>query len=94
MPRDEDETLGGLTGAEEDRPLQRDADGIWWTSLAPPPGFQGKEEGAWGERYYCRTLSEEERAVMAAEDEEDRAESRRVRDVYFPGEDDFEADVV
>jgi hypothetical protein len=58
----------------------------WWTSFPPPAGFDG-EEGQPGSRDYCRTLSEDEQAVVDAWEASDRAEKvareGACRDRYF-----------
>jgi hypothetical protein len=49
-------------------------EGLWMTDYPPPEGFDGYEEGEWGDEDYKRALSEEEQVVLDAEVEADRAE--------------------
>lgn len=57
--------------------------GEWWTRFPPPADFDGIEEGEPGAYGYKRTLSEAERAVLAAEEAEDLAADIARRDLYF-----------
>lgn len=57
--------------------------GVWVTSHPPPEGFDGEEQGRWGDYRYQRTLSAAERDVLdrdlareQAEDEAEYAEAR------------------
>lgn len=67
--------------------VREDEEGVWWTSFPPPAGFDGEEQGEFGEDYYKRTLSPEEQAVLDEEyDEEDaryRARETARRDRFF-----------
>lgn len=62
-------------------------DGQWWTDFPPPPGFDGEEDGEWGQVDYKRVLSDAEQADIDAEVAEDRAEElireEAARDRYF-----------
>jgi hypothetical protein len=58
---------------EDDHDIWDDEDG-WWTDYPPPPGFEGEEEGRYGDDYYRRSLSPAEQAVIDAEAAEDEAE--------------------
>ncbi|HZF93260.1 MAG TPA: hypothetical protein VEZ20_00150 [Allosphingosinicella sp.] len=49
-----------------------DEDG-WWTDYPPPPGFEGEEEGSYGDHDYRRSLSPDEQAVIDAEVAEEEA---------------------
>ncbi|HEX9963638.1 MAG TPA: hypothetical protein VGB04_01490 [Allosphingosinicella sp.] len=81
-------------GIDEDpHTLWEEEDG-WWTDYPPPEGFDGEEEGRWGDHDYRRTLSPDEQAVIdsdlaeeEAEEAEERAEARAIaearRDFYF-----------
>ena len=67
--------------AAPDRPhedgfdLWEDEDeGCWMTGYPPPQGFDGDEEGEWGEDDYKRTLSAREQAVLDADLAVERAE--------------------
>lgn len=71
-----------------------EAEGCWWTDYPPPAGFEGEEEGSYGDYKYRRTLSPAEQAVIdadeardAAEEAEELAAERTVaeaqRDLYF-----------
>lgn len=66
----------------------------WWTDYPPPPGFEGEEEGTYGDFDYRRTLSPDEQAVIdsdlaeedaeeAAEEAEARVIAQAQRDAYF-----------
>jgi hypothetical protein len=64
-----------------------EADGAWWTIFPPPPGFDGEEEGNWGDAGYKRTLSAAEEAAIEAEATEERnrglIDETARRDLYF-----------
>jgi hypothetical protein len=47
---------------------------MWMTDYPPPEGFDGYEEGEWGDDDYKRALSAEERAAVDADLEAERAE--------------------
>jgi hypothetical protein len=55
---------------------REDEDGIWWTSFPPPAGFDGEEQGEFGDEDYKRSLSPREQAVLDAEYDRDDAEYR------------------
>jgi hypothetical protein len=61
----------------------------WWTDYPPPAGFDGEEEGEYGDPNddYRRRLSPAEQAVIDADEAEDRADQRAraeaQRDSYF-----------
>jgi hypothetical protein len=70
-----------------------DEDG-WWTDFPPPDGFDGEEDGEYGDYDYRRSLSPAEQAVLdsdlaeedaeeAEEEAEARAEAEAERDAYF-----------
>jgi hypothetical protein len=85
-------TAASLAEQEAD-PLGRDCHDVWeedegwWTDYPPPPGFDGEEEGEYGDENYRRTLSAEEQAVIDADVEDERATDRAIgeaqRDAYF-----------
>jgi hypothetical protein len=83
--RAEAATPGGMewTGDE----VSEDDEGIWWTIFPPPAGFDGEEQGEFGEDDYKRTLSAQEQALVVAElDEQDaqyRAGEAARRDRFF-----------
>jgi hypothetical protein len=64
-----------------------DEDGETWTSYPPPAGFEGEEEGEYGEADYKRRLTDAEEAVIAADGartkERERARACADRDRYF-----------
>ncbi|MEA3063878.1 MAG: hypothetical protein QOJ27_306 [Sphingomonadales bacterium] len=70
---------------------REDEDGIWWTGFPPPAGFDGEEQGEYGDDDYERTLSAQEQAVVDAELDREDAEqlasetARRDRFFGFPG---------
>lgn len=89
--------LGEEAGIDDDdddhHTVWEDEDG-WWTDYPPPAGFEGEEEGRWGDPDYRRTLSPEEQAVIDsdvaeedAEEAEEMAEALALaeaqRDAYF-----------
>ena len=45
----------------------------WWTDYPPPAGFDGEEEGSYGDHDYRRTLSPAEQAVIDADKAEEDA---------------------
>jgi hypothetical protein len=77
----------GFTGYE----VRQDDEGVWWTSFPAPPGFDGEEQGEFGEDGYERTLSDREQARVDAELDEQDAEhlasetARRDRFFGFAG---------
>jgi hypothetical protein len=87
QPDEEDETDGPSYSVWED-------DDGWWTDFPPPEGFDGEEEGDYGDYYYRRTLSEAEQAVIDSDQAEEKAEEAEAlaekravaeaqRDLYF-----------
>jgi DNA-binding transcriptional regulator YdaS (Cro superfamily) len=76
--RDPDDPQRPFDGSE----VWESPDG-WWTHFPPPADFDGIEEGEPGAYGYKRTLSEAERAVIAAEEAEDLAADIARRDLYF-----------
>jgi hypothetical protein len=86
--------LGEEPGIDEDgHTVWEDEDG-WWTDYPPPAGFDGEEQGTYGDYEYRRTLSAAEQSVIdsdvAEEDAEEaksNAEARAIaeaqRDCYF-----------
>ena len=79
---DEDEEAGEFDGSEVWQ-----SDGLWWTDFPPPEGFDGIEEGEFGDDDYRRTLSDAELAVVEADEAEERtadlAEQSARRDRWF-----------
>jgi hypothetical protein len=61
--------------------------GEWFTDFPPPDGFEGEENGEFGDSGYYRSLSEAEQAVVDANAAEElaqhRAEQCARRDLYF-----------
>jgi hypothetical protein len=57
----------------------------WWTDYPPPAGFDGEEEGEYGDpnEDYRRRLSPAEQAVIDAEEAEDLARAEAQRDAWF-----------
>jgi hypothetical protein len=82
-------------GIDEDgHSVWEDDDGAWWTDYPPPHGFDGEEEGAYGDYNYQRSLSPAEQAVIDADNAEEdaeetealaeeRAEAEAQRDAFF-----------
>ena len=74
---------------EPDRHKVWEEEDGWWTDYPPPPGFDGEEEGEYGDPndHYRRKLSPAEQAVIDADEAEERAAARAVgeaqRDSYF-----------
>ncbi|HEX8262679.1 MAG TPA: hypothetical protein VF547_07380 [Allosphingosinicella sp.] len=58
---------------EDPHSLWDEEDG-WWTDYPPPPGFEGVEEGSYGDQDYRRSLSPEEQAVIDADLAQEEAE--------------------
>jgi hypothetical protein len=80
-----DRELPELHQSDEDREMGRndvDRHDLWeddegmWTDYPPPPGFDGEEEGRYGDYKYRRTLSPEEQSVIDADEAAGRAEER------------------
>ncbi len=71
----------------EAEPVWRETDGDWVTNFPPPPGFDGRQEGRFGDEDYERTLTEPELAVALAREETDlvglRASGDAERDHWF-----------
>ena len=67
--------------------VTQDDDGVWWTTFPPPAGFDGEEEGEYGDDDYQRTLTPREQAVMDADEEAEVEDQRRageaLRDSFF-----------
>jgi hypothetical protein len=61
---------------EDPHSIWDDEDG-WWTDYPPPPGFEGEEEGRYGEDYYRRSLSPAEQAVIDADVAKEEAEKAK-----------------
>lgn len=80
---------GREAGMDEDRHKVWEEEDGWWTDYPPPPGFDGEEEGEYGDPNddYRRRLSPAEQAVIDADEAEDLAAERAVgeaqRDSYF-----------
>jgi hypothetical protein len=77
------EARSEITGYE----LSEDEEGIWWTHFPPPEGFDGEEQGEYGDPGYKRTLSPREQEVLDSdldqEFEEERSAQAARRDRYF-----------
>ncbi len=85
---------GEEAGIDDDgHTVWEDEDG-WWTDYPPPGGFDGEEDGRYGDYQYRRSLSPAEQAVIdsdvaeeEAEEAEAMAETRAIaeaqRDSYF-----------
>ena len=60
---------------------------VWWTNYAPPPGFDGEENGRWDEEDYERECTPEEYELLTAAREaalaEQRAEEEAEREEFF-----------
>jgi hypothetical protein len=63
---------------EDGDTVWEDEDG-WWTDYPPPHGFDGEEEGRWGDDCYRRSLSPAEQAVIASDEAEEEAEEAEAR---------------
>ncbi|TPG43557.1 hypothetical protein EAH79_07365 [Sphingomonas koreensis] len=82
-PDEDDETV-------EDQPIWWDGmEHQWLTSFAPPPGFDGEEDGDYGDDDYSRTLTPEEEQVVEAHHRAERAQRLAAaapeRDAWFAG---------
>lgn len=86
--------LGEEAGIEDDGHNVWEDGESWWTNFPPPDGYDGEEEGSYGDDEYRRTLSPAEQAVIDADEAEEaledakaKAEARAVaealRDEYF-----------
>jgi hypothetical protein len=80
--------------ADEDSHDVWEARGEWWTDYPPPAGFDGEEEGEYGDQGYRRTLTASEQAVIDAREARERAEALALaeaqRDAFFAANDDVE----
>ena len=67
--------------------LVEDEDGSWWTRFPPPEGFDGEEQGEYGDYGYKRRLSPREQEVLDAdldrEFDDERAAQCDRRDRFF-----------
>jgi hypothetical protein len=74
-------------GIKEDSHDVWQSEGEWWTDYPPPAGFEGEEQGDYGELRYRRTLTPAEQAVVDAEEAEEKAaalaEAEAQRDAWF-----------
>jgi hypothetical protein len=80
---------------DEDSHIVWQSEGEWRTDYPPPPGFDGLENGDYGDDDYWRTLSPAEQAVADADVAEERARAEAQRDAWFgftpgaaPGDED------
>ena len=55
----------------------------WFTNFPPPEGFDGDQDGDYGDPDYWRELTEEEQAQVEASIAARRAEATRARDLFF-----------
>jgi hypothetical protein len=88
LPPPDPRARQGDAGAEiSGDELLEDGDGIWWTHFPPPDGFDGEEQGTYGDPGYRRTLSPREQRVIDSdlelEIEEEWATEAARRDHYF-----------
>ncbi|HEY0013968.1 MAG TPA: hypothetical protein VGB79_14090 [Allosphingosinicella sp.] len=67
------QALEDANSDEDPHSIWDDEDG-WWTDYPPPPGFEGVEEGSYGDHDYRRSLSPEEQAVIDADIAQEEAE--------------------
>ena len=71
----------------QDEPVWRDMDGDWVTNFPPPPEFDDRQEGRFGDEDYERALTAPELAVALAREEADlaglRATGDTARDHWF-----------
>ena len=68
---------------DEDSHIVWQSEGEWRTDYPPPPGFDGEENGEYGDADYWRALSLAEQAVADAEIAEERARAEAQRDAWF-----------
>lgn len=86
---EDEEGEDGEDGADllEDPPVWRDLGDEWVTSFPPPPGFDGRQEGRFGDPGYERVLSGPELLVALSREEteleEVRAAQEAERDRWF-----------
>lgn len=90
-----DEEAEMEAGMARDRHTVFEEEDGWWTDYPPPAGFDGEEEGEYGDDDYRRRLSPAEQAVidsdLAEELEEERARAEAQRDSYFGFDSDPQA---
>ena len=64
-----------------------DEDECWMTDFPPPSGFDGHQEGRWGDEDYERECTAEESKILSAALEaelaDDRAEDEKLREAWF-----------
>ena len=58
-------------------------EGGWWTRFPPPPGFNGRQHGDFGDSDYRRECTLDEIEVAEAPRARRAAEAARCRDAYF-----------
>jgi hypothetical protein len=68
-------------GAEP--PVWRHKNGEWLTHFYPPEGFEGDQWGEFGDRGYCRTLTEEEEEAIESHQARVASKVSCQRDRYF-----------
>ena len=81
----EDRLAGPMPGPDqiETAPVWQNQSGEWLTSFAPPAGFEGRQEGRYGELDYCRATTEAERTAIHSWLQRTQDDGHRRRDSYF-----------
>jgi hypothetical protein len=81
-----DHELHELHDPDHDPHIVWDDEDGWWTDYPPPAGFDGEEEGQYGDLRYRRSLSPEEQAVIDGDEADARAVAEAQRAAYFATE--------
>lgn len=58
-------------------------DGEWWTRFPPPDGFNGRQDGRFGEPKYRRRCTIGEIEAIDAQRRDEEARQAKARDLYF-----------
>jgi hypothetical protein len=82
-PSDEELDNPGDDAEDDDRHEVWESEGVWYTDFPPPEGFDGDEQGSYGQYGYRRTLSDDEQAVIDADRAAEVAEAAAKRDAWF-----------
>ena len=82
---DDEESAPDTEDTEDRIHLWQEAEGDEWrTNLPPPPGFDGWEQGEFGDHGYWRELSEAELALIAEDEAVEREEQRARAIALYP----------
>jgi hypothetical protein len=83
--REREEAEAAAEAKDSHRVWQHD-NGRWWTNYPPPAGFEGRQQGRYGDRFYQRHLSPSEKEAVDAREAAKVARAAAQRDAHFSGE--------